>query len=55
MYQKDFIMKWEALNYMKKQITINQHYVPRFYMKPFAEVIRKNSNNIDNLILLQMM
>ena len=27
---------------MKKQITINQHYVPRFYMKPFAEVIRKN-------------
>lgn len=43
-------MKWEALNYMKKQITINQHYVPRFYMKPFAEVIRKNSNNEKALI-----
>lgn len=35
---------------MKKQITINQHYVPRFYMKPFAEVIRKNSNNEKALI-----
>lgn len=34
----------------ERQITVNQHYVPRFYMKHFANikmlVQRKNSNFI---------
>ena len=28
---------------MQEQLTVNQHYVPRFYMKPFATVIHEGT------------
>ena len=35
---------------MEKQTTINQHYVPRFYMKNFSEVINEETNKEKALI-----
>ena len=31
-------------SHMQNQVTINQHYVPRFYMKPFSTVINEGTN-----------
>ena len=35
---------------MEKQTTINQHYVPRFYMKNFSEVKNEETNKEKALI-----
>lgn len=31
------------MTFMSEQITINQHYVPRFYMKPFSKIINEGT------------
>ena len=28
---------------MSEQITVNQHYVPRFYMKPFSTIVNEGT------------
>lgn len=37
-------MKKKENNKLKDQITVNQHYVPRFYMKPFSTVINEGTD-----------